>query len=285
VPDRHEGGQADHRPAERLADRQQRDAVQGGLRRRAQAEVRLRRVRRGPRPVGARLGQRPGRHDLRADAHPAAEDRRRARRERRPRQRRDHDPEEAEPQRQGTGHRPGRHRAGPAEHPRRRPVHDRLQGDQEGGRRGRPARHRARQGREAGREPDGARPGGQPGRARGARGAAGDLLRQREGRGGGRLRLQGGAVHRGVRRQVQGSRHAPVAGTSEPYAAVRRRASTEGVQCPRRRPRTSASRRPGAVPQGPDHQSSPSSNCAESTRASAPCTCCTTCPSPPTPGR
>ena len=41
------------------------------------------------------------------------------------------------PQRQGPGHRPGRDRAGPAEHPRRRPVHDGLQGDQEGGRRGR----------------------------------------------------------------------------------------------------------------------------------------------------
>ena len=31
-------------------------------------------------------------------------------------------------QRQGPGDRPGRDRAGPAEHPRRRPVHDRLQG-------------------------------------------------------------------------------------------------------------------------------------------------------------
>ena len=41
-------------------------------------------------------------------------------------------------------------RAGPAEHPRRRPVHDRLQGDQAGGRRGRRAGDRAGQGREEG---------------------------------------------------------------------------------------------------------------------------------------
>ena len=36
-------------------------------------------------------------------------------------------------ERQGPGHRPGRHRGGPAEHPHRRPVHDGLQGDQAGG--------------------------------------------------------------------------------------------------------------------------------------------------------
>ncbi len=54
--------QADRRLPERLADRQQRDPVQGRLRRRAQAQVRRRRVRQGPGPVRARLGQRPGRH-------------------------------------------------------------------------------------------------------------------------------------------------------------------------------------------------------------------------------
>ena len=49
----------------------------------------------------------------------------------------------------GPGHRPGRDAAGHPEHRQRRPVHDRLQADQEGGRRGRGARDRARQGRGA----------------------------------------------------------------------------------------------------------------------------------------
>ena len=39
--------------------------------------------------------------------------------------------------------------AGHPEHRHRRPVHDRLQGDQEGGRRGRQAGHRAAEGRDA----------------------------------------------------------------------------------------------------------------------------------------
>ena len=43
--------EAGHRRAQRLADGQQRDAVQAGLRLRAQAEVRLRRVRQGRRPA------------------------------------------------------------------------------------------------------------------------------------------------------------------------------------------------------------------------------------------
>ena len=52
------------------------------------------------------------------------------------------------------GHRPGRDAAGHPEHRRRRPVHDGLQGDQEGGRRGRRARDRAGQGRDARRRRD-----------------------------------------------------------------------------------------------------------------------------------
>ena len=47
------------------------------------------------------------------------------------------------------GDRPGRERAGPAEHPGRQPVHDRVQGRQEGGRRRLQARDRADQGRRA----------------------------------------------------------------------------------------------------------------------------------------
>ena len=53
-------------------------------------------------------------------------------------------PAEADP-----GHRSGRDRAGRAEHPRRRSVHDRLQGRARGGRRGREARDLADQGRQA----------------------------------------------------------------------------------------------------------------------------------------
>ena len=129
VPDRQEGQQADRRRAQRLADRQQRHPVQERLRLGAQAEVRRRRVRQGPRPVRARLGQHAGRHRSSSRCSPdQRQDRRRAGRQRRPRQRRHRGAEEEQPQRQGPGHRPGRHRAGPAEHPRRRPVHDGLQG-------------------------------------------------------------------------------------------------------------------------------------------------------------
>ena len=49
--------------------------------------------------------------------------------------------------RQGPGHRPGRQRRGPAEHPARRPVHDRLQEHQPRGRRRLRAGDRADQGR------------------------------------------------------------------------------------------------------------------------------------------
>ena len=51
------------------------------------------------------------------------------------------------------GHRAGRDRPGPAEHPRRRPVHDRLQGHREGGRGAVERCHRVGQGREAGPRP------------------------------------------------------------------------------------------------------------------------------------
>ena len=59
------------RRAQRLADRQQRHAVQERLRLGAQAEVRRQGVHQGPRPVRSGLGQRAGRHDLRADADQA----------------------------------------------------------------------------------------------------------------------------------------------------------------------------------------------------------------------
>ena len=79
---------ARRRGAERLADGQQRHAVQERLRRRHQPEVRLRRLDEGRRPVRARLGQPEGADDLRADAAEGQQqDRRRARRQRRPRQR------------------------------------------------------------------------------------------------------------------------------------------------------------------------------------------------------
>ena len=79
-----------------------------------------------------------------------------------PRQRRHRRAEEEQAQRQGARHRTGRHRPGPAEHPRRRPVHDGLQGDQAGGRSSRRAGDRAGQGREEGppqtvRDPEGNR--------------------------------------------------------------------------------------------------------------------------------
>ena len=78
------------RRAQRLADRQQRHAVQEGLRRRHQPEVRRRRLEEGRRPVRAGLGQPEGADDLRADAAEGQQqDRRRARGQRRPRQRGD----------------------------------------------------------------------------------------------------------------------------------------------------------------------------------------------------
>ena len=104
------------------------------------AEVRVRRLERGRRPVRARLGQPEGADDLRADAPEGRQqDRRRARRQRRPRQR-GHLGDQAAQARPDPGDGSGRDAAGHPEHRRRRPVHDGLQGDQEGGRRGRQAR-------------------------------------------------------------------------------------------------------------------------------------------------
>ena len=82
--------------AERLADRQQRHAVRSGLRLGAQAEVRLRRLRQGPGPVGARTGTTPQAGTIFEQMLDASQrqDRRRARRQRRPRQRGDHRAEE-----------------------------------------------------------------------------------------------------------------------------------------------------------------------------------------------
>ena len=70
---------------------------------------------------------------------------------------------------------PGRDAAGHPEHRRRRPVHDGLQGDQEGGRRGRQARDRAGQGRDArgaghDQQRDQGHPRGVPGPGRGHQG-------------------------------------------------------------------------------------------------------------------
>ena len=80
----------EHRRPERLADRQQRHAVQERLRRRDQREVRQRRLEEGRRSVRARLGQPEGADDLRADAPEGRQQgRRRARGQRRPRQRGD----------------------------------------------------------------------------------------------------------------------------------------------------------------------------------------------------
>ena len=96
------------RGAQRLADRQQRDAVQERLRLGHQPEVRGRRVDRGRRPVRARLGQPEGADDLRADAAEGRQqDRRRARGQRRPRQRGDLGDQAAQA-RPDPGHRPGR---------------------------------------------------------------------------------------------------------------------------------------------------------------------------------
>ena len=141
------------RRAQRLADRQQRDAVQEGLRLGHQPEVRRRASGRRSPTSPCRLGQPEGADDLRADAAEGQQQgRRRARGQRRPRQRRDLGDQAAQA-RPDPGHRPGRDAAGHPEHRRRRPVHDGLQGDQEGGRRGRQARHRAGQGRDRRRRP------------------------------------------------------------------------------------------------------------------------------------
>ena len=144
--DRRRQDQGEHRVPQRLADGQQRDALQAGLRPGAQAATTAATTRSSPtRP--SRLGQPAGRHDLRADVHgDRRQDRRRPRGQRRSRQRRDRHPQEERRERHRPGDRSGRDGPGPAEHPCGRPVHDRLQGRQEGGRRRCGAGHRGRQG-------------------------------------------------------------------------------------------------------------------------------------------
>src|SRR5690606_26140866 len=111
------------------------------------------------------------------------------------------------PERHRAGHRPGRDRPRAAEHPRRRPVHDRLQGDQAGGERRRRAGDRAGQRRAAGDRAERDRPGDRAGGRRGPAGAAGDLPGQRQGRGLRRLRQRRRTLHRRVRLALRGTRH------------------------------------------------------------------------------
>ena len=287
VPDRQEGRQADRRRAQRLADRQQRHAVQAGLRRRAQAQVRRRRRTSRARTSRCRTGTTPQAGTIFEQMlHPAAEDRRRAGRQRRPRQRRHRGAEEEQAQRQGPGHRPGRHRAGPAEHPRRRPVHDGLQGDQEGGRRGRRARHRAGQGREADSRPARSRTpsrNGRPGRAADPEAITKDNVKDV---------VADGFVTKDELCTGDLRRPAPRPASADPSVGRGRTADA----APRRSPRCDAGeRRRIAVrrrhddvavrrsrPRGRD---TPLWNCAGSTRASVPSRSCTTSTSPSTPAR
>ena len=156
-----------------------------------------RRLQHRRRPVGPGLGQHQGRHDLRADLHRSdRQDRRRRRRQRRSRWRCHRRPHEEQPRRQDPGHRPGRHGRGSAARPAGHPVHDRLQGHQEGGRRCRGARDRARQGR-APRPSAGTVKDSQTrqGRSVAAPGPAGHLRRQRQGRRRRRLHHGGQALH------------------------------------------------------------------------------------------
>ena len=96
------------RRAQRLADRQQRHAVQAGLQLGPQPAVQVGQAHQGRRPVRARLGQPEGADDLRADAAEGLQqDRRRARGQRRPRQRGDLGAEGPQAQ-ADPGHRPGR---------------------------------------------------------------------------------------------------------------------------------------------------------------------------------
>ena len=60
--------EAGHRRAERLADRQQRDAVRAGLQLGPEPAVQERHAQEGPGPVGAGLGQPEGADDLRGHA-------------------------------------------------------------------------------------------------------------------------------------------------------------------------------------------------------------------------
>ena len=128
--------------AQRLADRQQREAVRAGLQLDPEPEVQERDAQEGPGPVGAGLGQPEGPHDLPGHADPD-EEQHPGRRggQRRPRQRGHLGPEVGRPQ-ADPGHRPGCDGAGRPEHHLRLAVHDRLQVDQDAGRRGRDRRRR-----------------------------------------------------------------------------------------------------------------------------------------------
>ncbi len=104
------------RRPQRLADGQQRDAVQAGLRQRAVEAVRL---AEGRRPVGAGLGPRDRSDDLQLDAAGPQQHQGGHGRQRRPGQLGDQRPQAPGSQRQGGRDRPGRQRAGAAAHPRR----------------------------------------------------------------------------------------------------------------------------------------------------------------------
>ena len=133
--ERHVLQEAGRGAAARLADGQQRDALQPGLPLGPQPPVPERHLHEGPGPGGARLGQPEGADDLRADARPDQQQDQRGRRgERWARQRRDLGAEGPQAD-DDPGHRAGRDGPGRPEHPLRRPVHDRLQGDQGGGER------------------------------------------------------------------------------------------------------------------------------------------------------
>ena len=132
------GREAEHRRAQRLADGQQRDAVRPGLQLGPRPAVQGGQGQEGRRPVRAGLGQPEGADDLRADAPEGRATRSTA----------CSPPTTASATRPSRRSRPRKLKqipvtgqdataAGHPEHPRRRPVHDRLQGDQAGGRRGR----------------------------------------------------------------------------------------------------------------------------------------------------
>ena len=177
------GNDSGRRAAQRLADGQQRDAVQEGYEKAiTSAGYEVTEVRACPtgttrRPARSSSGNvREGQRQLR-------------------RRGRGQSPASAaqSPQYSARGlvgrhpdDRSGRDEQGPAARAARRAVHDRLQGDQEGGRRGRQPRDRARQGRQGRGRRSGDRRGhghrDQQGReVRPAR-AAGDLPGEREGR-------------------------------------------------------------------------------------------------------
>ena len=154
-----QAGRAGH-PDRGRPDRQQRHAVHQGPGARSSSRCTtagtLKLVKK---PADRRLGQPDRRHDVRADPAPPTAARSTA-------SLAANDGlagavitmlQEERPQRQGPGHRPGRHRRRPDGHHARRPVHDGLQADQAGGRGHRQAGRRPGQGRHRrrGRDRDG----------------------------------------------------------------------------------------------------------------------------------